>query len=253
MRRSALVALLVVGALLVPLGVFASHQFVDVPNSHTFHNAIDWMKDNNITVGCNPPTNNRYCPDDPVDRGQMAAFMKRLAENQVVDAATLEGNDGSHYQGSVAGSLIAAVTPAASVRTAISTINGFMVPQNGGALAVTADVSMGAGAPGGVLVWLEVDGTGGCAVAGLPRTAALHDFVTEQFAFVGVSTTDAVSAGAHRIDLCAITENGTVAFGQGALTVEWVETTQVGTIASESSGVTPEEKLEELSAARLGE
>lgn len=93
MRRSALLALLVAGVILVPAAVYASHQFTDVPNSHTFHNAIDWMKDNNITVGCNPPANTQYCPDDNVSRGQMAAFMKRLAENNVVDAATLDGKD----------------------------------------------------------------------------------------------------------------------------------------------------------------
>jgi hypothetical protein len=77
----------------VPAAVWAGHQFTDVPNSHTFHNAIDWMKTNNITVGCNPPSNTQYCPDDNVTRGQMAAFMKRLAENEVVDAGTLQGAD----------------------------------------------------------------------------------------------------------------------------------------------------------------
>jgi hypothetical protein len=30
-----------------------------------------------ITRGCNPPTNDRYCPDDNVTRGQMAAFLTR--------------------------------------------------------------------------------------------------------------------------------------------------------------------------------
>jgi hypothetical protein len=242
----------VVGALLIPAAVYASHQFTDVPNNHTFHNAIAWMKDNNITVGCNPPANTRYCPDDNVTRGQISAFMRRLADNRVVDARALEGKDGSHYQGSVAGSLINNVTPAANVRTRISTVSGFTVPQNGGALAVAADVIMGAGAPGAAIVWLEVDGNGACGIAGLPRTAALHDFVTEQFATVAVSTTDTVNAGVHRVDLCTVTENGTVAFGQGALTVEWVETTQVGTIASESSDVSPEQKLEELSSSSFG-
>src|SRR3970282_2621661 len=91
MRRSSLVVSLVVGALLVPVAVFASHQFNDVPDSHTFHTGISWMKDNNITVGCNPPANTNFCPDDNVTRGQMATFMKRLAENNVVDAATLDG------------------------------------------------------------------------------------------------------------------------------------------------------------------
>ena len=30
-----------------------------------------------ITKGCNPPTNNLYCPSDKVNRGQMAAFLTR--------------------------------------------------------------------------------------------------------------------------------------------------------------------------------
>lgn len=30
-----------------------------------------------ITRGCNPPTNDRYCPDETVTRGQMAAFLVR--------------------------------------------------------------------------------------------------------------------------------------------------------------------------------
>lgn len=41
-----------------------------------------------VTAGCNPPANDNYCPKANVTREQMAAFMRRLAENQVVDAAT---------------------------------------------------------------------------------------------------------------------------------------------------------------------
>jgi len=32
-----------------------------------------------ITLGCNPPTNNHFCPDANVTRGQMAAFIHRAA------------------------------------------------------------------------------------------------------------------------------------------------------------------------------
>jgi hypothetical protein len=49
------------------------------------------MKDNNITVGCNPPANTRFCPNDNVTRGQMSAFLKRLAENEVVNADAVDG------------------------------------------------------------------------------------------------------------------------------------------------------------------
>ena len=89
-RRTAL--MLILGVFLaIPLGAWASHSFTDVPNTNTFHSDIEWLKDAGVTKGCNPPANTEYCPDDAVTRGAMAAFMKRLAENQVVDAATVQG------------------------------------------------------------------------------------------------------------------------------------------------------------------
>ncbi|MDH4307732.1 MAG: S-layer homology domain-containing protein [Acidimicrobiia bacterium] len=30
-----------------------------------------------VTRGCNPPVNDRFCPAEPVTRGQMAAFLHR--------------------------------------------------------------------------------------------------------------------------------------------------------------------------------
>jgi hypothetical protein len=62
--------------LLVPVGVFASHQFTDVPNSNTFHSSIARVKDAGITAGCSAT---RFCPNDTVTRGQMAAFLTRVA------------------------------------------------------------------------------------------------------------------------------------------------------------------------------
>lgn len=59
----------------------ASDRFGDVPSDHVFHDDIAWLADQGITRGCNPPTNDEFCPDDPVTRGQMAAFMHRLADN----------------------------------------------------------------------------------------------------------------------------------------------------------------------------
>ena len=61
-----------------------------------------------------------------------------------------------------------------------------------------------------------------------------------------------IIAGNHQVDLCAVT-SGDVAFSTGALTVQWVETTQVGTTATASTGVTPEEKLAELLSSSFGE
>ena len=50
--------------------------FVDDNNS-IFENDINAIAAAGITKGCNPPTNNRFCPDDPVERGPMAAFLRR--------------------------------------------------------------------------------------------------------------------------------------------------------------------------------
>jgi peptidoglycan/xylan/chitin deacetylase (PgdA/CDA1 family) len=51
-------------------------RFVDDDNS-VFEGAIERLAQAGITLGCNPPTNNRFCPNDFVTRGQMAAFLKR--------------------------------------------------------------------------------------------------------------------------------------------------------------------------------
>src|SRR5690606_26867799 len=49
----------------------------DVPEDHVFGYEIGWLAANGITRGCNPPDNTRFCPEDPVGRGQMAAFLVR--------------------------------------------------------------------------------------------------------------------------------------------------------------------------------
>ncbi|HVR79980.1 MAG TPA: S-layer homology domain-containing protein [Acidimicrobiia bacterium] len=51
-------------------------RFVD-DNGHIFENAIEWLAGKGITEGCNPPTNDRFCPNDPVTRGEMAVFLVR--------------------------------------------------------------------------------------------------------------------------------------------------------------------------------
>lgn len=85
---------MIVGAtalIVAPLTAVATHTFNDVPDSHTFHNDIAWLADAGVTKGCNPPANTEFCPDDNVTRGQMGAFLRRLAEGQVVDAGTVDG------------------------------------------------------------------------------------------------------------------------------------------------------------------
>ena len=64
--------------------------FYDIGAS-VFIDDILWLFDEGITNGCNPPYNNRYCPDNSVTRGQMAAFLVRtlgLSDGAGPDAFT---------------------------------------------------------------------------------------------------------------------------------------------------------------------
>ena len=58
-----------------------------------------------ITKGCNPPKNDRFCPDDRVSRGQMAAFLRRALDgsNKPNDGSKSGAKSGSKA-GSKAGS-----------------------------------------------------------------------------------------------------------------------------------------------------
>jgi len=57
-------------------GTVPGTGFIDT-NGHVFEVAIDWLAAEGITQGCNPPANTRFCPNDHVTRGQMAAFLVR--------------------------------------------------------------------------------------------------------------------------------------------------------------------------------
>ncbi len=51
-------------------------SFVDTTGS-VFETDIKKLATARITFGCNPPANDRFCPDRPVTREQMAAFLRR--------------------------------------------------------------------------------------------------------------------------------------------------------------------------------
>ena len=52
------------------------NRFMDDDGS-IFEPSIDAIGDAGITLGCNPPLNDRFCPTAPVTRAQMAAFLGR--------------------------------------------------------------------------------------------------------------------------------------------------------------------------------
>jgi hypothetical protein len=55
----------------------ATASFVDASTSHWAFQGIEALKASGITTGCNPPTYDRFCPEDPVTRAQMAMFLAR--------------------------------------------------------------------------------------------------------------------------------------------------------------------------------
>lgn len=57
----------------------SGNRFVDDDQS-IFENDIERLAAVGVTRGCNPPTNDRFCPGDPVTRGQMAAFLGRSTQ-----------------------------------------------------------------------------------------------------------------------------------------------------------------------------
>jgi len=94
--RGVVVAVVVAAALAFPLGVLASHQYSDVPDSNPYHADIDAITDAGVTTGCG---GGKYCPTANVTRQEMAAFMNRLGalgpgKTPVVNANTSRSTDG---------------------------------------------------------------------------------------------------------------------------------------------------------------
>ena len=75
--------------------------FVDDDTS-IFEGDIDRLGTAGVTKGCNPPVNDRYCPDDLVTRGQMAAFLVRAIGYTDDGGGNLfTDDDGSIFEGDI--------------------------------------------------------------------------------------------------------------------------------------------------------
>jgi len=66
----------------LPVVVSASDIFSDVPDSSTFHDNINALYGARVTTGC---AAGKYCPNDPVTRGAIAAFPNRSAGPALMD------------------------------------------------------------------------------------------------------------------------------------------------------------------------
>lgn len=59
---------------------------------------IEAIAEEGITRGCNPPDNDRYCPSDPVGRGEMAAFLNRSLNLDGTDEDFFVDDDNSVFE-----------------------------------------------------------------------------------------------------------------------------------------------------------
>jgi len=80
---------------LAPGGTFRD----DDGNIH--EGAIEAIAAAGITRGCNPPANDRYCPDDSVTRGQMAAFLARALSLGITTTDFFSDDEGSIFEADI--------------------------------------------------------------------------------------------------------------------------------------------------------
>ncbi len=83
--------------------------FWDVDDSHIFTEDVGWLAREDVTRGCNAPWNDEFCPDDPVTRGQMAAFLVRALDLPAGEAAFTDTN-GSGFEAEIAALYTAGIT-----------------------------------------------------------------------------------------------------------------------------------------------
>jgi len=96
--RRIVVSLSVIMAIgLLPMVALASDTFTDVPDSSQFHDAINSLYEARITRGCTTTPPLQYCPQDNVNRQQMAGFLNRGLGRATGDenAAIVEADEGN--------------------------------------------------------------------------------------------------------------------------------------------------------------
>ncbi len=82
--------------------IFAGAPFFVDSVGSPFELDIIWLAEAGITQGCNPPTNDRFCPDRSVTRGQMAAFLARALSLPTVDGVdSFSDDDGSVFEADI--------------------------------------------------------------------------------------------------------------------------------------------------------
>lgn len=244
-RKSAVLWMTIALVLTIPGTSIAGDRFQDVPSSNIFHDDIGWLADQGVTRGCNPPTNDMFCPDDPVTREQMAAFMRRFADS--LDAAAQPRLMGSEGPGVL-------LTEDTWTSLASFTIN---VPSGGGALLLsgTTGFFLENGSDLGAIGLIDVTVDQGCSDSadGIP---AIWDTLSAGADSATAVGSLPISGGSHRIRLCAIalhvdTTERTEALGP-RVSALWTADGQVSVAGATSTNNTSKTELLERAEATVG-
>ncbi len=92
-----------------PFAAYDSGRFID-DDGNIHEDMIELIADEGITLGCNPPTNDRYCPASPVSRAQMATFLVRAFDLPPSSSDRFTDDDGSVHEEDIQALAAAGIT-----------------------------------------------------------------------------------------------------------------------------------------------
>ena len=84
---------------------------------NTFTKEILWLADQEITLGCNPPANDKFCPEDEVTRGQMASFLARALDLPKASKDYFNDDEGNAHEDNINRLAAAGITEGCATTT----------------------------------------------------------------------------------------------------------------------------------------
>jgi hypothetical protein len=205
------VVLLVVVAVISPVAVMAAGGAFTDDDTSIFEADIEWLADAGVTAGCNPPDNDYFCPGDAVTRGQMAAFMRRLSANQVVDAGALGGETADHFENAVWANDVEGLVADPFDGSNQEWVQLTVETTAPGFLLINATTSLyDSTSAGSALFWIQVDVP---ACSNVPdqlySVGYAYGYVPEDYRqSVAITGAAVVDAGTHTVTLCGRSSAG---------------------------------------------
>lgn len=82
------------------LGPASKDYFTD-DDGHVLEGGVNRVAEAGITAGCNPPTNDHFCPDEDMTRAQFATFLTRALSLQATSTDYFIDDDGHVLEGAI--------------------------------------------------------------------------------------------------------------------------------------------------------